>query len=143
MNLCKRKYLLSSMMSAYSVVKAGRNEVTSRSLGCLGPPLPDPVEPRIGLPPETYEAVRQLRISDIIEYFFFHFYAVLLVVRQQVSQRKYLDYTLKTSVKGMRTNFLTFFTFPCPLFLVKIACNYSILQEYIDVSKHQYSLRQL
>ena len=52
------------MMSAYSVVKAGRNEVTSRSLGCLGPPLPDPVEPRIGLPPETYEAVRQLRISD-------------------------------------------------------------------------------
>ena len=64
MNLCKRKYLLSSMMSAYSVVKAGRNEVTSRSLGCLGPPLPDPVEPRIGLPPETYEAVRQLRISD-------------------------------------------------------------------------------
>ena len=58
------------MMSAYSVVKAGRNEVTSRSLGCLGPPLPDPVEPRIGLPPETYEAVRQLRISELIEYFF-------------------------------------------------------------------------
>ena len=56
------------MMSAYSVVKAGRNEVTSRSLGCLGPPLPDPVEPRIGLPPETYEAVRQLRISDQMFY---------------------------------------------------------------------------
>lgn len=72
MNLCKRKYLLSSMMSAYSVVKAGRNEVTSRSLGCLGPP-PDPVEPRIGLPPETYEAVRQLRISDK------KFYRILLV----------------------------------------------------------------
>ena len=50
------------MMSEYSVVRTGKYEVTSRSLGCLAtaPPPEDcwakTGERTTGLPPDTYEA---------------------------------------------------------------------------------------
>ena len=43
-------------MSAYSVVRAGKYEVTSRSLGCL---ILEPDEPRIGLPQSTKQTDSQ------------------------------------------------------------------------------------
>ena len=45
------------MMSAYSVVKTGKNEVTSRSLGCRADTIAG--ERTTGLPPDTYEAVKR------------------------------------------------------------------------------------
>ena len=66
------------MMSEYSVVRTGKNEVTSRSLGCLAtaPPAEDcwpKTGERTGLPPDTYEAkIIQKKYDDFVSNYILH-----------------------------------------------------------------------